>query len=62
MRTNKIIPVDYYHRFPYTYMHLEKRERDMSKPTKVMIREGSMPKIQNCKSRIITFYKSISRF
>lgn len=62
MKSNKIIPVEYRHRLPYTYLHLEKKEKTIGKPTEFRIREGSMPKIQNDKSRIITFYKSISRF
>lgn len=62
MKNNKLISLEYQNWLPYTYMQINKMEGNISKPTEFKIREGSMPKIQNDKSRIIPFYKNISRF
>jgi hypothetical protein len=62
IKTKKIIPAEYHHWLPYTYTHLRGSHEEAVQAVDLIIGKGSMPKIQNNASQIITFYKTISRF
>lgn len=61
MKRKKLIPLKFRHAFPYTFTQLLTPIGNGLNQDLITMRKGRLSNIQNEESRMITFYKNISR-
>ncbi len=61
MKRKKLIPLKFRHVFPYTFTQLLTPIGNGLNQDLIKMRKGRLSNIQNEESRMITFYKNISR-